>query len=262
MRTLTYHDETRTVSTLKRRAAEIVTSDISGRVIGVLSRKRIWHLGLWFDTRSTDFSARVRAQMFWGAYESAETRMIKRTLSGSSTVVELGSSLGVTTAHIAAAMITGGRLICVEANPRLITGLPGRVVPYAAGLRLDIIHAAVTGHCGSTELVIAGETVSSRLGAHRPDEPVVWVPAMTLREILRRSDIADFDLASDIEGAEAAFLLDDPGVLDRCGRAVLEFHDTVVDGHAVSAAELINAACKTGLRVVDRRGSVVALTRS
>ena len=61
--------------------------------------------------------------MFWGGYEGAETRMIRSNLQASPTVVELGSSLGVTTAHIAAVMAPGGRLVCVEANPRLISGL-------------------------------------------------------------------------------------------------------------------------------------------
>ena len=88
------------------------------------------------------------------------------------------------------------------------------------------------------------------------------MPALTLREVLRRTDVAEFDLVSDIEGAEAAFLLDDPGVLGKCGRAVIEFHHTVVDGHAVSVFDLIDAAVATGLRVVGRHGPVVALARS
>ena len=188
--------------------------------------------------------------------------MIQRMLRDSSTVVELGSSLGVTTAHIAAVMAPGGRLVCVEANPRLIPGLSERIAPHTAGLRVDVIHAAVTGHCGTTELVIAPETVGSHLGVTRPDEAVVRVPAMTLREVLRRTDVAEFDLVSDIEGAEAAFLLDDPGVLSTCRCAVIEFHDTVADGHAVSVFDLIDAAFAAGLRIVSRHGPVVAFSRA
>ena len=219
-----------TASPVKLWISGLVTSDMAGLVIGALSRKRIRHHGLWFDTQSADFSPRVRAQMFWGAYEGAETRMIRSVLRASSTVVELGSSLGITTAHIAAVMAPGGRLICVQANPRLVPGLSERVIPRAVGLQTDVIHAAVTGCCGTTELVIAEESAASRIGACQPDESVAQVPAITLREILRTSDVAEFDLVSDIEGAEAAFLLDDPGVLGTCGRAVIEFHDTVAGG--------------------------------
>ena len=238
-----------TASPLKLWVSRLVASDAAGRVIGALTRNRIRHQGLWFDTRSPDFSPRVRAQMFWGGYEGAETRMIRSMLRGSSSVVELGSSLGVTTTHIAAVMAPGGHLVCVEANPRLIPGLSKRVASHNAQTRIDVIHAAVTSHCGMAELVIAGETVGSRIGAPRPDESVVQVPALTLREILRRTDVTEFDLVSDIEGAEAAFLLDDPSVLSRCGRAVIEFHDTVAERPArclcsISSTPRSRPACR------------------
>ena len=96
--------------------------------------------------------------------------------------------------------------------------------------------------------------------APRPDESVVPVPALTLREILRRANLGEFDLVSDIEGAEAAFLLNDPGVLSKCGRAIIEFHQTM--GCMVSVLDLIDAAVPAGLRVVSRHGPMVALSRS
>ncbi len=262
MKKYTKNRQNVTASALKIHAAKVVAGDISGQIIGTLTRKRIRHQGLWFDTRSPDFSPRVRAQMFWGGYEGAETRMIQSFLRGSINVVELGSSLGVTTAHIATVMAPGGHLVCVEANPELIRGLAERIAPRTAGLQYEVVHAAVARHCGAAELVIAGETVGSRIGAPRPDESIVPVPALTLREILRRTNVCEFDLVSDIEGAEAAFLLDDPGVLSKCGRAIIEFHETAADGHMVSVFDLIEAAVAAGLRVVSRHGPVVALSRS
>ena len=256
------HEKLATASPVKLWASRLVASETAGRVIGALTRNRIRHQGLWFDTRSADFSPRVRAQMFWGGYEGAETRMIRSFLRDSRSVVELGSSLGVTTAHIATVMAPGGCLVCVEANPRLIPGLSERVAPHADQQRLNLIHAAVTNQCGTTDLVIAGETVGSRIGSPRPDESVVQVPAMTLREILRRANVAEFDLVSDIEGAEAAFLLNDPSALGNCRRAVIEFHDTVVGGGTVSAFDLIDATVATGLQVISRHGPVVAFSRA
>ncbi len=110
-------------SQMKLRVARIVTSDRAGRLIGALSGNRVRHHGLWSDVRGSDFSPQARAQMFWGAYESAETRMIHGLLRGSTAVVELGSTLGVTSAHIASLMAPGGRLVCVEASPRLLADL-------------------------------------------------------------------------------------------------------------------------------------------
>lgn len=188
--------------------------------------------------------------------------MIRRVLQNSSTVVELGSSLGVTTAHIAAVMAPRGHLICVEANPRLLLGLRRRTMSRAGSLRVDVIHGAVTDYCGEVMLTVAAETVGSRLGSPRPHESTVPVPALTLREILRRTSAAEFDLVSDIEGAEVAFLLKDPAVLKRCRYAVIELHNTTLNGHKVSAFELMDAAVDAGFQVIDRHGPVVALARS
>jgi FkbM family methyltransferase len=250
-----------TASPLKLWVARIVASNRAGRLIGALSGYRVRHHGLWFDVRSGDFSPQVRAQMFWGGYESAETRMIRELLRGSTTVVELGSSLGVTSAHIATLMAPGGRLICVEANPQLLPGLRERLAHRTASLRVDFVHAAVTGHCGDAVLALSPKTVSSRIGAVRPHDIEVGVPALTLREILRRTGVSDFDLVSDIEGAETAFLLQDPDVLRGCRRAVIELHDTTVDGRAVSVSDLLEAVVAAGLRIIRRHGPVVSLTR-
>jgi FkbM family methyltransferase len=249
--------------------AAVVTGEHAGRLIGALTRKRIRHQGLLFDTRSDDFTPRVRAQMFWGAYEGAETRMIRRFLRDGRAVVELGSSLGVTSAHIAAVMAPGGHLICVEANPRLLPGLRARTSQRFPHVRVDVVHAAVTDHCGTAALGVAAHTVSSCLRPDRPDRPdprpgdtaVVRVPALTLPEIVRRAGMTAFDLVSDIEGAESAFLLHDPGALSWCQRAVIELHETTLDGRKVSVSDLMDASVAAGFRVIGRHGPVVALAR-
>jgi FkbM family methyltransferase len=254
--------ELATASALKLQVSKIMASTTAGRLIGALTRKRVRHQGLRFDVRSDDFSPRVRAQMFWGSYEGAETRMIRSFLRDAATVVELGSSLGITTAHIAAMMVPGGHLICVEANPWLIPGLCARTLRSAASLRVDLIHAAVTSHSGTTILTVAAETVGSRLGRPRPHEATVQVPAVTLRDVLRKTGVADYDLVSDIEGAEAAFLLQDAAVLDGCRRGVIELHDTTLDGAKVSVADLLDAVAAAGFQIVSRHGPVVAFARS
>jgi len=252
-----------TASALKLHVAKILTSDRAGRLIGAVTRKRIRHQGIWFDTRGSNFSPSVRAQMFWGGYESAETRMIHKVLRGSATVVELGSSLGVTAAHVGSVMVPGGHLICVEANPRLLPGLRMMTLRHASKLRVDVVHGAVTDHCGTTVLAIASQTVGSRVtAAPRPNESTVEVPALTLREILRRTSVAEFDLVSDIEGSETAFLMLDSEVLKACRRVIIELHETTLGGHKFTVSDLISAAIDAGFQIIDRHGPVLALERS
>ena len=252
----------RPASPLKLQVARMITSDLVGRLIGVLSANQVRNHGLVFDVRSSDFSPRVRAQMFWGIYEGAEIRMIRHLLRGSTTVVELGSSLAVTSAHIAALMAPGGHLVCVEANPRLLPGLRDRLARHAVSVRVDLVHAAVAGHCGDAVLALSAATAGSRLCAAGLGETTVTVPALTLREILKRTGVVDYDLVCDIEGAEAAFLLQDPDVMRGCRRAVFELHDTTVDGRAISVSDLLAAAVAADLRIICRHGPVVGLARS
>ena len=87
------------------------------------------------------------------------------------------------------------------------------------------------------------------------------MPALTLREILRRTGIRDFDLVLDIEGAESAFLLQDPDVRRGCRRTVIDLHDTAVDGRTVSVSDLLEATVVAGLRIILRHGPVLSLIR-
>jgi FkbM family methyltransferase len=248
-------------SNLKHRVARIITTDRAGRVIGTVTRNRMRHHGLRLDLTGTEFTPRVRAQIFWGIYESSETRMIKKFLRDSATVVELGSSLGVTTAHIASVMAPGGRLICIEANPNLLSGLRQRAARRASSLAIEVIHAAISDHCGQAQLNVASETVGSRLAENQTTRATIQVPALTLREVLKRNNVKDFDLVSDIEGAEAAFLLNDPNVLTHCRRAIMELHEATAHGTQASITDLIDAIHHAGFKLIARHGSVVALSR-
>jgi FkbM family methyltransferase len=251
----------RKASPLKLGVASMLTGKTSARLISALPGNRIKHHGIWFDVRSQDFSPRIRAQMFWGIYESAETRTIKKLLRGSSTVIELGSSLGVTSSHIASQITTGGHLICVEANPRLIQGLRDRLSPWTGTLRVDVVHAAIADHDGTTALALSPETTDSRLSLDGASAAAIEVPALTLRQIIEEFGVADFDLVSDIEGAESSFLMQDHDALRRCRRAVIELHDTTFDGQKVLVSDLVRAAAEAGFRIVDRHGPVVGMSR-
>ncbi|WP_462187905.1 MULTISPECIES: FkbM family methyltransferase [unclassified Frankia] len=240
--------------------AGVLTSPAVGTVIAAATRNRVPNHGLRFDVADRDFTPQARAALFWRLYEGAEIRMIRRHLTTSGTVVELGASLGITSAHIASRLAPGSRLVCVEANPHLIEGLTRRLAAYAGHITLDVENRAITQAVGPVAFALVGNNLGSRLWDDA-SRRTVTIPAATLRDLLVRRRIAEFDLVSDIEGAEASFLLGDPGALDRCRRAVFEMHDTTFEGRPVTAADLLDAARGLGFQVVDRHGVVVTLSR-
>jgi FkbM family methyltransferase len=233
----------------------------AGYLIAKSTKYQIPHYDLKIDTSGAEFSPQMRAMLYWRRYEDPEIRMIRRHLRGANTVVELGASLGVTTAHIATMLPHGGQLVCVEANPRLIDGMQRRVAPHARHIALEIETLAISDDVGTANLRLTPTTPGSHLVDGAADQDTITVHTMPLRELLTKHAITEYDLVCDIEGAESSFLLGDTGALDGCRRAVFEFHDTTYRGAPVSEAELLDAARTIGFRVLEKQGRVVAMER-
>jgi FkbM family methyltransferase len=247
---------------VKQAVASVLVSDPMAAAIHVLTRDRIRQHGLVFDVSSDEFTPKVRAQMFWGLYERAECEMIREHLTGARTVIELGSSLGVTSTFLGSVLSAGGQLICVEANPALIPGLQRRVASRFDEVDVHILNVAVSHESGTVQLAIGATTMATRVTeVTAADQRTIRVAAVTLQDILDRFGIDTFDLVSDIEGSEAAFLMHDAAPMARCERAVIEMDDTVIRGRRVTVPELLDAAMGLGFRVVDRNGPVFAFAR-
>jgi hypothetical protein len=64
-----------------------------GKLIGLIWNNRIPHRGSRIEVPA-DGDPRVNAMLYWGIYESAEIRFVRRYLGNELDVIELGSSLG------------------------------------------------------------------------------------------------------------------------------------------------------------------------
>lgn len=251
------------LSKIKMTTIEVCWSAL-GYAAGKVTGDRFRHYDLELDVSGREFTSHMKGLLFRNRYEDPEIRMIRRYLRDSGTVVELGSSLGITSAHIAALLPSGGRLLCVEANPRLVDGMQRRVAPHARHISLEIETMAVAGQIGTARLRITPTSPGSHLvtGPGEPDERnTVEVHTTTLRDLLTKHAIDEFDLVADIEGAEASILLDDPHSLSGCRRALFEFHDTVHDGQRLSVADFVDTTVALGFRILERHGRAVAFER-
>src|SRR2546423_14009346 len=105
---------------LKVSMARALCHPIVGRVLGATLRNRIHAGGFGVDTSDPAIAPRVKASLFWGFYESAEIRFVRQYLRRDCDAVELGSSLGVVSCNVRRRLMPRRRLVCVEANPRLL----------------------------------------------------------------------------------------------------------------------------------------------
>jgi hypothetical protein len=105
---------------LKKLVSTLICHEYVGKFIGVLFNNIIPSHSLYVDTKE-GISDSVKANLFWGIYESAEIRFINQYLLNNLDVIELGSSLGLVSCCIAKNMLFDRRLICVEANPEMLS---------------------------------------------------------------------------------------------------------------------------------------------
>jgi len=256
------------VRRLKRALARVATTDPVGRAVAVLTRNRVRTKGLVFDTSRKEFTPSIKARMFFGLYEDAEIQCIRKYLGGASQVIELGSSLGITSAHILDVMAPGGTLTCVEANPLLLDALRATVsaAERRTGRHATVIHAAVSSALSGEGEVARLAFGRSSLGAKLreemgpPSDVTVDVPTVSLSALVAGMD--GYALVADIEGAEAALIAEGREPLSRASRAVIELHRTRYRGRVVSVEDMkASLLHEHGFHLLGEAGRVLALGR-
>ena len=244
---------------LKKLAAAVLCSPLSGRLLGLAFGGKIPHRGVRIEVPPGG-DPRVVAALFWGTYESAEVRFVRAHLQGDLDVVELGSSLGGVSSEIARRLQPGRKLVCVEANPELLAVLGRNLQRNAPQVQVQLVHGAIS-YDGRPEVEFAiGESnLSSHLGSNARTRRV---PAVTLGSVLSQAGLGDFALVSDIEGAEAGVFTQDSAALARCRLLIIELHQVHHQGTDHTPDTLIALIeQRTGMRLLARYAEVCTFAR-
>jgi FkbM family methyltransferase len=231
-----------------------------GQIIARACHDQIPNMGCVIETRSPLVVPRIKAKLFLRGYEPVEIDFVKRYLHSDRDVIDLGSSLGVVASHVGRKLHAGRRVICVEANPQLLDIIRANVTRNAPHVQVEIVSGAVDYPPDRREFVELALGFDN-LVAHIVEDEVVpqgiFVPVVSLSEIIRRYEVAEYTLVSDIEGSEAGLLEMDDAALTRCRQMIIELHHTVRHERIVRAEELAaELRAKHGFRQIDRRGMV------
>lgn len=165
------------------------------------------------------------AAIFFGIRERAEVDLAMTALGvdSSSTVVELGCSIGVVASNLAKQRPR--RLILVEPDADLLGLCKTNLARNAAE---------------STEVIYLNRAIDYSGNAAIPFQPGLTttsgmvslaggglVDALRLSDLLERCAIDQFVLVSDIEGAEADIWFSDADALGNCHAILVELEDTI-----------------------------------
>lgn len=252
---------------IKRLIFQALCNSLTGSLIRRLTGSRVPNVR-WkryrFNLTDTVIAPRFVASVFWGFYESAESRLLERHLSGNHDVVELGASIGVISSHVAAKLEAGTKLVAVEPNPNLLATLKCNVERHLPiGASIVIENAAFSTSRASVALRIGDHKDHTATQIHDvdvADTKSLVVPATSLSAILARQNLDKFTLVCDIEGAEIELLKYDLSALDNCQQLFIELHETT-DERRYSVQDLVELINQAGFQCVDSHGNAFYFSR-
>jgi len=224
------------------------------RFIAALLRQRIPFHNLTIDVSDKMVSPLTKSLIYYGIYEMDEIKFVKKYLVESEDVVELGSSIGVT-GSIISSIQTTGKYISVEANPALINANRNNI---ALNRKTDyvLLNNAVDYSNKSISFSNGESSLSGRVDRNGSNASNVSVETITLNEICDTYNLDNFTLVSDIEGAEITILLNDKSALNKCGKMIIELHDTEYNGKIYLIQDMVSLIINYNFNVLDQSGSV------
>ena len=205
-----------------------------------------------------------------GRYEAAELSILRRSFRNASTIVELGSNIGIVAYHaLTQRMMPGGQMICVEPNETSLQALRANTARALKGVdaRVSFVHAAVgaADHGDVMANFLARPNLSSGLVtqvAPQPgDKAPVSVRVTSLSDILRLHAVGEYSLICDIEGGEIPLLYEDGASLAGCSQMLIELHAPELTGRDVRPRDMLRQLKRLGFACEDRVANTYYLER-
>lgn len=194
------------------------------------------------------------AKIFWGIWESAEIRFAKR-FALSKTIVELGSSVGVTLG-VLSNIRKQTKFICVEAALENFEKLNSLKTLLPTNNEYILVNKAIAYDVDRVSFKFTSAT-GSKIN-EKGDETGSYVDATTLSNLLEENQIeSEYTLLADIEGAEEAVFFKDEAALKQCVLIIAELENT--SSHTIH--EQISKLEDIGFSLRERYGCVVVMSR-
>lgn len=249
----------RMVIALKRFAAGILCRPLMGRALAGIFCDRIPHKGFRIDTSHPSITPLTKAALFWGGYEGAEIRFTRRYLRPDLDVVELGCSIGVLSCHIRRQMESARQLVCVEALPELAEITRKNLRINDCENNVSVIERAIDydKERKHVSLEVGVENTGGRIIDYKACDGrrTIEIQTTTLCEILSEAGIGEYSLVSDIEGAEAGFIMEKCEDLSKCQRIIIELHDTSYRYKPVTVEDMVQRLVHVhGFALADQYG--------
>ena len=180
-------------------------------------------------------------------------------------VLELGAGVGTETLGLARLVGSAGRVVAVEANPRVAAVL--RETLRRNGIEnVDVFETAIGDFEGHVEFEDTENDASGHVRADAASNRSLRVPITTLDELVARAGMTRIDfLKSNIEGGELPALRESSAAIDLTSHAAISCHDFKVtwtsDEFFRTKAAVESILVARGFELLKPPGSAEAASR-
>jgi FkbM family methyltransferase len=206
---------------LKQIITNFLTSSLFGRIIKLLNPKFNLFNGYYNFSLVKNKEA---AKIFFGIYESAEIRFVKRFVKNK-IIIEIGSSIGVTLGVILKSFFKKN-IFCIEPSKKNF-GILKKINIEFGNDNVKLINSAIDYSGRKHVLFKDASYTSSKIMAYKKNfnNSTYKVKTITLGEVIKKYQIKKyFTLIMDIEGSEASIFFKDAKSLNLCNQIICELH--------------------------------------
>jgi FkbM family methyltransferase len=247
---------------------KVIGSQPIGKAIQWWFRDRIPHRKHRIYTSNSRITPETAASLFWGAYESAEIRFIRKHLNTNLDVIELGGGIGAVSCQILEVISNDSGLVVVEADPQLVDIARKNVALNYPKANCELVNVAIEYENPKSFVsfqrnikVTEGNVKNKKTkikGDRNKHDKMIRVRSERLESISQRFD--EYALVSDIEGDEAGILFEKTNALACCKQIIIELHSTTYKGEPISIEKMVKKI-ENEFDLKERYGNVFFLRK-
>jgi FkbM family methyltransferase len=229
--------------------ARLLTSVWFNYILKIFYGKKIKKDCLVFDFSLLPSTNTSYASFFWGFYESAEIRFIKKFIKNEFDIIECGSSIGIVSTYLGY-IIKNYRLFCVEANDDLIPILKNNL-DINDIKNYTIYNSIVSLENYNLEFYKSANNISGKLVVNSELNILNKCKIISLADIINENGINEFNLVCDIEGAEYFLLKESDTTFLKIKFLIIELHDNSKVDLTFTINNFIDLILSKGFLIVD-----------
>lgn len=236
---------------LKYFLGKLLLNKCTGSIIKLLYNDIKRH-GLKINLGHKALMPNIVAHLYFGSYESAEIRFIKKYLSAIDLpIIELGSSLGIVGSI--AAKLSRSRVVGVEANKNLVEFSSYLIETYNIQ-NYQILNYALSLSDDMVPFSFGQDNTLGKIGdIDSNDTPKV--PGIRFNQIIKQTGIVgEYVLISDIEGAEIFFIYFQAD-LSSCNLIIIELHEFVYQEKTYAIPDMVAEIYHKGFKTIAQYGN-------